>query len=78
MSRLNIKEQDPVRYAKIKSEQNELVRECSTRMQLARICPYCNHKVTIIYQGQHSYTKEKCPNCGEEVIFPPVSFRIAN
>ena len=77
MPRVNIKEKDPVHYAKVKAEQNELSKQCSSKMTMARICPYCQHKVTILYRGQHSFSKEKCPNCGEEVTFPPVQFRIA-
>ena len=75
MAKMNIKEQDPVRYAKVKAEQDELSRLCSAQMTLARICPYCNHRITLLFRGQHGFTKEKCPNCGEEVTFPPVFFR---
>lgn len=76
MPKVNIKETDPARYAKVKAEQEQLNAQCCTQMTLARVCPYCNHKITILCREQHSFTKEKCSNCGENVIFPPVSFRL--
>lgn len=78
MAKINIRQQDPIRYAKVKAEQDELNKQCSAQMTLARFCPYCNHRITILFRGQHGFAREKCPNCGEEVIFPPVSFRMAN
>lgn len=76
MPKVNIKEKDPDHYAKVKAEQDELNKQCSSKITMARICPYCQHKVTILFRGQHSYSKEKCSNCGEEVMFPPVHFRL--
>ena len=46
-------------------------------MTLARLCPYCGHKIEILSRGTHGYAFTKCPNCGENVGFPPVSFRLA-
>lgn len=77
MPKVNIRETDPVRYAKVKAEQDELNKKCDTAMTVARLCPYCNHKITILCSGSHSYAKEKCPNCGENVTFPPISFRLS-
>lgn len=77
MAKMNIRELDPERYAKVKAEQDELRRQCSAQMSIARICPYCGHKIKILYRGQHSYSQDKCPVCGEEVIFPPIQFRRA-
>ena len=77
MSRVNINQNNPVHYAKVKAEQEKLRRQCSSELSIARICPYCRHRITILFRGQHSYSKEKCPNCGEEVIFPPIQFRMA-
>ena len=56
---------------------SRLDKQCASKMTVARICPYCEHKVTILFRGQHSYSREKCTNCGEEIIFPPISFRLA-
>ena len=77
MPKVNIKETDPVRYAKVKAEQEELSKKCASAMKIARLCPYCGHKVTILCSGSHSYAQEKCPNCGESVTFPPIVFRMA-
>ena len=68
---------DPERYAAVKKEQDKLRHRCQGLMTLVRICPYCEHKVESVSRGHHSYTFTKCPNCGEEIIFPPVSFRLA-
>ena len=40
MPRVNIREKDPVHYAKVKAEQEELSKQCSSKMTMARICPY--------------------------------------
>lgn len=77
MPKINIREKDPVHYAQVKAEQEELNKQCASKMTVARICPYCGHKVTLLYRGQHSFSKEKCSNCGEEVTFPPILFRLA-
>lgn len=33
-------------------------------------------QITTIYKGNHGYATEKFSNCSEEVIFPPISFRL--
>lgn len=76
MPKINIREVDPVRYAKVKAEQEQLSAQCSTLMTIARLCPYCGHKMTMLCRGNHNYSKEKCSNCGENVVFPPISFRL--
>ena len=43
MPKVNIKEKDPEHYAKVKAEQAELCKQCSSKMTMARICPYCQH-----------------------------------
>ncbi len=79
MPRYNIQEKDPDRYAKVKAEQEQLRAECArnSSMTMARLCPYCEHKIEILLRGIHGYSFLKCPNCGEQVGFPPVSFRMA-
>lgn len=77
MAKLNIREKDPLKYDKVKAEQEKLVRECGSYMKVAKICPYCGHTVSYICKGTHSYSQEKCSNCGETVTFPPISFRRA-
>ena len=78
MPKVNVRETNPVLYAKVKSEQDKLREDCTARITVARLCPYCGHKITTIYKGNHGYATEKCVNCGENVIFPPISFRMAN
>lgn len=79
MPRYNIRTENPDRYAQVKAEQDRLRVECASNsnMTLARMCPYCDHKIEILFRGSHGYSFIKCPNCGENVGFPPVSFRRA-
>lgn len=75
MAKVNIRISDPVRYAQVAAEQAELKKAYSSQMRLARLCPFCEHKIEILCRGSHSGTYTKCTNCGEDVFFPPVSFR---
>lgn len=77
MPRVNVREADPVRYARVKAEQEKLQAQCVSAMMMARLCPYCSHKIEVLCRGTHGGTITKCSNCGEKVIFPPVSFRLA-
>ena len=77
MPKINVKESDPVRYAQIQAEQKALVQAHSTSVKLARLCPYCDHKIEVLCRGTHSGTYVKCPSCGEDIFFPPVTFRRA-
>ena len=79
MPRHNIREENPIRYAQVKAEQEKLRAECARNrsMTMARLCPYCEHKIEVLARGNHGYSFVKCPNCGESVGFPPVSFRLA-
>jgi hydrogenase maturation factor HypF (carbamoyltransferase family) len=75
MAKVNIQEINPERYAQVKAAQNSLRNKCSGMMKMVRLCPYCDHRVENVARGEHGYTFAKCSNCGEEVVFPPVSFR---
>ena len=77
MARINVKESDPVRYAQVLAEQQELKQAHSSSVRLARLCPFCDHKIEVLCRGTHSGTYSKCPNCGEDIFFPPVTFRRA-
>ncbi len=77
MARVNPQEYDPDRYEAVKREQEEIRRQCKGLMTLIRTCPYCGHRIEQVARGTHGYTFTKCPHCGEEVAFPPVSFRLA-
>ena len=46
MARLDVKTQDPERYAQVKAEQEELKLQFSMAAfgtSVARLCPYCEH-----------------------------------
>lgn len=77
MARVSPKERDPVLYERIKKEQKALKDEYSTIITVARICPFCDNKIEILYKGAHGAAHVKCSSCGESVFFPPVFFRIA-
>lgn len=53
MPRYNIREENPAKYAQVKAEQEKLRAECSqsSSMTLARLCPYCGHKIEILSRG---------------------------
>ncbi len=75
MPRVNVREADPVRYEKARAEQEALRESLAGQHTVARLCPFCTHKVELLYRGTHGPNRLKCPNCGEEVIFPPLTFR---
>ena len=77
MGKFNIREADPVRYAKVKAEQEAVKMQCEGKLTLVRVCPYCKHKVSEVVKGNHGYAFTKCDKCGEDITFPPVSFRLA-
>ena len=77
MGRYSLKVADPARYAEVVHEQADLKGSYASRMTMARLCPYCDHKIEVLYRGNHGSSSIKCPNCGEEVFFPPVSFRMS-
>lgn len=76
MPRVNVRTQSPERYNQVRQEQERLIEQFACRTTLARLCPYCEHKVAVICRGSHGAMYVKCDKCGEDVFFPPVSFRI--
>lgn len=77
MAKFNIKEVNPMLYEKVKAEQETIKKQCEGKLTLVRVCPYCKHKVSEVVKGNHGYTFGKCDRCGEDIIFPPISFRLA-
>lgn len=77
MSKLNVKEKDPARYEFVQGEMKKMREEYASCITIARLCPFCDSKVEILYQGSHGASAAKCPACGEQVMFPPVVFRFA-
>ena len=76
-NRFSVRAYDPARYAAVKQQQDALKDQCKGLLTVARICPYCNHRINDVAKGDHGYTFAKCPHCKEEVIFPPIHFRLA-
>lgn len=76
-NRYSVQVRDPEKYKAVKKQQNALKEQCRGVLRVARICPYCDHRVDDVAKGDHGYAFAKCPNCGEEVVFPPIHFRIA-
>lgn len=77
MQKTKVQELDPVRYAKIRAEQDNLKKLVEEKLKVIRLCPFCEHRIESIAQGSHGYVITKCPHCGEEIVFPPISFRRA-
>lgn len=77
MAKINVKDANPDRYAQVAAEQEALKKAYSSAIQVARLCPFCRHKIEILCRGTHSGTYTKCPGCGEDVFFPPILFRLA-
>lgn len=77
MARLNQEKMDPVQYEKIKTEQEKLRDEYLCGVTMARLCPFCHNKVEVLCKGYHAASFQKCPQCGEKIVFPPVEFRTA-
>ena len=50
MPRYNPREGDPQRYARAMAQQSELRKQCAGQYTVARICPFCDHKVEILYR----------------------------
>ncbi len=77
MTRVEPRTQDPIHYARVQAEQKALEAEYSSHITMARLCPYCKHKIEILCKGTHGASYVKCPQCREQVFFPPVVFRLA-
>lgn len=75
MARVNIRETNPIHYEQIKADQADLKQQYFVGIKMARLCPYCNHKVEVLCRGEHASASTMCPNCNEEIYFPPVIFR---
>ena len=56
MGRYSLKEADPALYEQILQEQRELRGTYASRVTMARLCPYCNHKLEVLCRGSHAQT----------------------
>ena len=52
MAKFNAKENDPERYARVKEEQAKLQTRCKSELRLARLCPYCDYKLSIAIKSR--------------------------
>lgn len=48
MAKINVRELDPQRYSCIQTEQQELKKQYSSHITMARMCPYCQNKLEIL------------------------------
>ena len=51
MAKFNAKENDPERYARVKEEQAKLQTRCKSELRLARLCPYCDYKLSMLLRA---------------------------
>jgi len=72
MAKKDIRSYNPERYDRVKSEQNRLSQIYGDTATVARICPYCGAKLSLLLDGQHDAEKRKCSDCGEQLNLPPV------
>ena len=56
MAKINVRELDPQRYSCIQTEQQELKKQYSSHITMARMCPYCQNKLETV-----SYTHLTLP-----------------
>lgn len=75
---VDVSTRDPEKFAAVEEQQRKLRAETRYMVKISRPCPYCDHPVIVMFPGQNGYLQAKCPNCGKEVIFPPIYFRLAN
>ena len=64
MARLDVRTQNPERYAQVKAEQEELKIQFSMAAfgtSVARLCPYCEHKIEIFVSWGTRPFKGKMP-----------------
>ena len=73
-TKVDIRKQNPQRYAVIKLKQDELRNELHTELSVSVECPFCYHKVGRVFKGIHAAIECKCDNCGEIFVFPPIAF----
>lgn len=78
MPRCDVRTTNPEHYARVKAEQAQVEKQYFTHgLLIARVCPYCGNKIEMLARGRHDPSQLKCSNCGEEVKFPPIQFRMA-
>lgn len=70
MAKINVRELDPQRYSCIQTEQQELKKQYSSHITMARMCPYCQNKLEILCKGNHGAVYVKSPPLRRTGVFP--------
>ena len=73
MPKNNLRDMNPDLYARIKDAQARIAAEYNATSTVARVCPYCGLKLSLLADGQHGAERRKCPDCGEILNLPPVN-----
>ena len=73
MPKISLKDMDPELYARVKDVQARVALKYDGASTVARVCPYCGLKLSILADGQHGAERRKCPDCGEILNLPPVN-----
>mgnify|MGYP000632918244 CR=1 FL=1 len=61
MARLDVRRRTRNASAQVKAEQEELKLQFSMAAfgtSVARLCPYCEHKIEILYRGEHGPSRQ--------------------
>ena len=66
--------ENPVRYARVKAEQDRLQAERarSSSITIARLRPYCNHNIEVLSRGTHD-----CPFINVLITERMLDFRLS-
>ena len=75
--KIDIKKKAPEHCAEVDAVQEKMKAECSSGVRVRVGCPYCGHPVVTAFKGHHDSFMAVCPQCEQEVFFPPIKFRRA-
>lgn len=70
MAKINARELDPQRYSCIQTEQQELKKQYSSHITMARICPYCQNKLDDPVQRKSRRSLCEMPPLRRTGVFP--------
>lgn len=76
MAKINVRELDPQRYSCIQTEQQELKKQYSSHITMARMCPYCQNKLEILCKGNHGAVYVKCHRWEKHLFSAMGAFRL--
>ena len=57
--------------AMIRRSKEEVAKESFRNM----LCPYCHHRVLVVYNDATGHVQAKCKVCGNETIFDLINMR---